>query len=1554
MQLLSPDNNYKPEEADALKKAALSSLTSRRAFTPDFSTITRGNLDLSSYREQGLPYVYGRDNELWRAQSQSKWEQLGNGFRRTGAELTLGTLKGISDIPDVFRALFSEGGLSNLAYDDFRNDVSARLQEMLDAQRERTPIYTEPDEEGFNPFKAAWWANNMASIASGVTMLIPTYGVSKGVSWAARSIGKLAKVNKLNPTQTALLSSLVGATYGNMHESYMESVELGPQLYAQLMDKYQSDGLTSQDADIKAREEVGKQLAQQWRTNAPNIALDMIGLYSLIKPYRTTSNLISKNLKGSLIKEVLPESAQEIVNQYSSSRAQANVDLITGKRSDNLSLREFLSDPATATAAFFGGLGGGVFVGGGNFFNQVLENASNKDVGLFSGVGRATFTGYTNKEFKLREQQQKILKRFTDNKAKYEELKNVAELTGNQELYEEAQNLTTVDQAIDHMDNGTFGKYLEYLESVEGILEGLTNTKTDEDGNPIDTSGAAELATKLTDVKNKLTKARLIYERGATKYNLRPGTAQIRLYTKYQFKRDLLEQQIADLKSKVSATYSEDEYGILRAKSNRYKINELQKEIELLESEKMPNEGPYEVIPLTAKEKEARAAKIKELEKQILSLDVKEDSAAQELSLASLSLQRQKYKDKVRDIIDGTYEKELTRILEEYFEAQQVEDEKEKISKTNYFFYKYSSLDILADLQGKMELDDLSIKDGLLVTVEQIKQDHLLSDVIAKKTGVDLLEALDKGEIDGLLQKLIGKVVQPEFKTKALNTLQLLRKDAEKVDIAEFREQAIRDLKGSIDASITPDNMGANEFLEDDYIRIDETAQKLKERKINKLTSTIKKLENAPTRSTKSLQAAYDNHFKDEYDSFMRFIENFLEDKETLLRDELQDVQEFISNLKVAVNDATLPEEVREAIKKLDLNKLQKLLDDSYIELTNRLQDEDNLQSVAFNTWLISFASPISNILGIEVTNLKEFEDALRSIKNNPEVKAKLDQVIKLIAEDLYKTVFAIDFKGKKYSYQSKLTLEQFIANPKRFIKQLALYNNFIKGAKNREYEISGNVSDINEIEGKTLTSEEKEALFMLENYAKLRDLIDTKFGDPLFNIASFYKEEQFKPFKEQLTAILEGAAWYQGGRRVAFLSGVAGAGKSKVVVKGIIKALGIKDDEVATLGDTAKIDEIIKKGLLGTDEGAKSIDSYTKEELLKYLEGKKILVIDEAPRLTGSKVKFLNEVLKDTNIKILLTGDPHQFKYSSFPAILLPAQDNPVFDDLHYLPYLTTSLRVNNSQLSDFQRIFQAAGTKNAFENKEFLHLHNLEHTRGVSVSRDFGKFISIAAQAKAKNINYVIITTKNNFDKYIKQGIPEDRLTTVEDSQGLDWDSVFIDLPYEREISGYLTANSLMYTATSRAKNYINVLTDNINRVESDFGKPELNESVTEKVAQEKIKAGKEFFETYIDAQRSLYGQSIEKKESKEEKAKKPDENGDVEVEVTTDPDNANDSNKTRVVGDTTKKEVAENNSPIVFAEQLARDKDEILRIHKEASEASAKDLKDDFYNKLKDCNK
>ena len=131
------------------------------------------------YRKEGLNWNPRENFDLMLAERQSNWSKLTNALGQTlVSEVLLGTAKGLSDLVDWV------GQKVGLSDHNYSNPVSQYLEEKQEEFKEWAPVYADPSKNIKNGGLAdfGWWMSNMLSIASTLTLLMPTTGITKGLA----------------------------------------------------------------------------------------------------------------------------------------------------------------------------------------------------------------------------------------------------------------------------------------------------------------------------------------------------------------------------------------------------------------------------------------------------------------------------------------------------------------------------------------------------------------------------------------------------------------------------------------------------------------------------------------------------------------------------------------------------------------------------------------------------------------------------------------------------------------------------------------------------------------------------------------------------------------------------------------------------------------------------------------------------------------------------------------------------------------------------------------------------------------------------------------------------------------------------------------------------------------------------------------------------------------------------------------------------------------------------------------------------------------------------
>nr|DAT99964.1 MAG TPA: hypothetical protein [Crassvirales sp.] len=285
--------------------------------------------DTSKYQRYGITpnrVSTNLDKEL--ADAQSNWAKAGNALAQTViSEIGLGTALGITDLFDMI------GSKIGLLDNDYKNPVSDFLEKKQEEFREFAPIYTTPGVDiangGLTDF--GWWMSNMPSIASSLTLLIPSTGVTKALSW----LGKATKVtsftrkavrattkaignkniyrwaNKASTVERANAMTELGlnAAFSRTMENYQEARGVYNDMYAEAVDKlnnltpqqYQqyidnnphifkdengNDKVDTSDRDAVAKFVAKESADRDFLQNYWNIGWDILQLYGLKNMFR--------------------------------------------------------------------------------------------------------------------------------------------------------------------------------------------------------------------------------------------------------------------------------------------------------------------------------------------------------------------------------------------------------------------------------------------------------------------------------------------------------------------------------------------------------------------------------------------------------------------------------------------------------------------------------------------------------------------------------------------------------------------------------------------------------------------------------------------------------------------------------------------------------------------------------------------------------------------------------------------------------------------------------------------------------------------------------------------------------------------------------------------------------------------------------------------------------------------------------------------------------------------------------------------------------------------
>lgn len=291
------------------------------------------------------------------AESQGNLRKLGSAVSQAVvSEIGLGTVRGAADLFDLIGNVVT----GNAANNDYTNPVSEKIQEWQDYfNTEVAPIYADPNLDitngGLTNF--GWWASNMPSIMSSVTLLLPSTAATKGLQWLAkasaasklgtatrngikalvgidRALGKEgrtlnkfqqgvktlvdAPINGLGARTGRFVETGLNATLSRTMENYQEAQgvysdvfntatdtlnKMTPQEFTEFVNKNQ-DIYNEAGGDNASKEDIARVIAQKsanqdFLTNYVNIGSDILQLYGLRNMWKGLKNGVSSSTLSS-------------------------------------------------------------------------------------------------------------------------------------------------------------------------------------------------------------------------------------------------------------------------------------------------------------------------------------------------------------------------------------------------------------------------------------------------------------------------------------------------------------------------------------------------------------------------------------------------------------------------------------------------------------------------------------------------------------------------------------------------------------------------------------------------------------------------------------------------------------------------------------------------------------------------------------------------------------------------------------------------------------------------------------------------------------------------------------------------------------------------------------------------------------------------------------------------------------------------------------------------------------------------------------------------------
>jgi len=494
-----------------------------------------------------------------RAELQPWTDQLGNALSQAVVgEIVGGTIEGLGYVLDLGSIVDVMKG-DETEWGNFITDFGQSIRE---GTEENTRIYEDPNrEEGF--FSAmgdsGWWFKNSVSVASTLSMMIPSMAATKALSLIGKGVGvskglgavrKAAGLSKeLGVKGKWIQEGVSQAVISRNIENWMEAHGTFEDHKATKMQEINPEtGVTFTEEE--ATKLASEAASDNWKNGWAMLAQDMVQYLSIGKVFNPVTrkmetalgNAAKKGVKSNIkpwmknVRDVggtfLSEGGEESYQFYISERAKLRSDLNAGIITQE-EYEEKLSDAVGSeemmTSAFFGGLGGSVFQAAGPRVSKAFKSKTRKE--FEDNVGK----NYTDKLKHRAAQMQDVQKQLAN-----------ADQEGLGETRKHIIDEMMVNMTAEALENDNFEAFYETMESIPKMSEEDKAQYTKDSGNEFD----SELAKLYTpDILKTALDMRVKYLKHRNKFD---PTTSSRL-TKLEVENERLANRKTENKKNIDS-----------------------------------------------------------------------------------------------------------------------------------------------------------------------------------------------------------------------------------------------------------------------------------------------------------------------------------------------------------------------------------------------------------------------------------------------------------------------------------------------------------------------------------------------------------------------------------------------------------------------------------------------------------------------------------------------------------------------------------------------------------------------------------------------------------------------------------------------------------------------------------------------------------------------------------------------------------------------------------------------------------------------------------------
>tara|TARA_R110002049_G_scaffold231127_2_gene403459 strand:- start:52414 stop:56691 length:4278 start_codon:yes stop_codon:yes gene_type:complete len=520
-----------------------------------------------------------------RAELQPWTDQLGNAITQAVVgEIVGGSIEGIGYLLDW-------QGIANLITGDeqeFTNWFSDIGKSIREGTQDATQIYEKTPGE-MNLSDPGYWFKNSVSVASTLSMMLPSIAATKGLGMLGRGVSKLVgkggrKVGqklgreiskeafdvskKMGIQAEWMTEGMTQAVVSRHIENSMEASGTFEDIYNERMMQINPDTgkyFTDEEARLSASQGASENYKHGWAM----LAQDMVQYLSIGKVFNpvtrqmevarklTTNANVPQWAKktGAIAGTFLSEAGEEGYQHYIASRAKLKSELQAGlisKEEYDNQLSEVMSSDEAKTSMLFGGLGGSVF--------QAIGPSVNK---AFKSKDRKEFEASASENFnKALGDRNKVL-------AALQIQKNKADQSGNEREIQLAQDDIIMSMVLDGIDSNNLEMVMKAIKDGPAMTEEEQAKFQEDNGYEWDADLAKQGAERALQIAGEV---KAIHFKNLSKAkNKNVDSNIVKEMSRIEYQNNKYAERFAETKREQQKRIEGIQYDGIRKPSDRFK-----------------------------------------------------------------------------------------------------------------------------------------------------------------------------------------------------------------------------------------------------------------------------------------------------------------------------------------------------------------------------------------------------------------------------------------------------------------------------------------------------------------------------------------------------------------------------------------------------------------------------------------------------------------------------------------------------------------------------------------------------------------------------------------------------------------------------------------------------------------------------------------------------------------------------------------------------------------------------------------------------------------------